>query len=176
MLKEALEKMMEEGGIPLVWGRPPHVPHPKFKNSPRNDGKDPIGSEQQEADVDELEADPMDDAEGMEDMEDMEDIEGGEEFGDLDDESDDPDRQGLIRVVPDAHLVFKRTTEEGTFDELWIYNTGDEDFNKELEIRRAILSGTDIPKNKMSSPDGSQSYDLWSVGNAQMIHITGLPS
>ena len=38
-------------------------------------------------------------------------------------ESDDPDRQGVIRVVANAHLIYKRQNEEGTFDELWIYNT-----------------------------------------------------
>ena len=81
----------------------------------------------------------------------------------------------MIRVVPGAHLVFKRSDEEGTFDELWIYNVGEE-FDQELQIRRAILSGTDIPNNKMSSPDGEQSYEMWTAGNAQLIHIKGLPS
>ena len=98
-----------------------------------------------------------------------------DEFGTLDDEGDDPDRQGLIRVVPGAHLIFKRASEDGTFDELWIYNTGEE-FDSELEARRAILAGTDIEMNKMKSKDGSQAYELWNAGNAQLLKITGLPS
>lgn len=183
MLKEALETLIEDGRLPLVWGTPlsdqprtprgPRMSIPKFKNSPRNDGKDPIEQQETEVDddfddVDDSEMDPMDD-------EGLEDVSGDEEFGDLDDESDDPNRQGLIRVVPNAHLIYKRSNEEGTFDELWIYNLGDE-IDKELDVRRGILSGTDIPQNKMSSPDGSQSYDMWSAGNAQLIHIVGLPS
>ena len=31
---------------------------------------------------------------------------------------DDPDRQGLIRTVKGAHLVYKRKQEDGTYDEL----------------------------------------------------------
>jgi hypothetical protein len=114
---------------------------------------------------DENQTDNLDDDEdlGLEDEDDME----GE---------DDPDRQGLIRVVPGAHLVYKRVEEDGTYEELWIFNTGDQDFKKEMQVRRGILAGTDIPPNKMKSDDGSQSYTLWSAGNAQMLHITGLPS
>jgi hypothetical protein len=95
--------------------------------------------------------------------------EGGNE------EWDDPDYQGSIRTIPNAHLVHKRQQEDGTFDELWIYNIAD-DFKKELKIRRAILAGTDIPINKMKSPDGSQTYELWTVGNGQMLMIRGLPN
>lgn len=95
--------------------------------------------------------------------------EGGE------DEWEDPDKQGVIRTIPNAHLVYKRQQEDGTFDELWHYNIG-EDFKKELKIRRAILAGTDIPINKMTSPDNSQTYELWTVGNGQMLKIQGLPN
>jgi hypothetical protein len=92
-----------------------------------------------------------------------------------DDEWDDPDKQGVIRAIPNTHLVYKRQQEDGTFDELWHYNIGD-DFKKELKIRRAILAGTDIPINRMKSPDGSQTYELWTVGNGQMLKIQGLPN
>ena len=49
-------------------------------------------------------------------------------------------------------------------------------FKKELKIRRAVLAGTDIPINKMKSPDGSQTYELWTVGNGQMLKVQGLPN
>ena len=97
----------------------------------------------------------------------------GEEGEDGEWENDD--LQGTIRTVPNAHLVYKRQQEDGTFDELWHYNIGD-DFKKELKIRRAVLAGTDIPINKMQSPDGSQTYELWTVGNGQMLKVQGLPN
>ena len=90
-------------------------------------------------------------------------------------EWDDPDYQGVIRTAPDAHLVSKRQQEDGTFDELWVYNVG-QDFKSELKTRRAVLAGTDIPINKMKSPDGSQNYELWTVGNGQMLKVRGLPN
>lgn len=86
---------------------------------------------------------------------------------------EDPNRQGVIRTVPNAHLVYKRTTPDGTFEELWIYNTGGS-MQDELNIRRNILAGTDIPKNKVKSPDGKQHYDVWTIGNAQILNIHGL--
>lgn len=103
---------------------------------------------------------------------------GAEEHPELDgianDAVDDPDRQGLIRTVKNAHLVYKRETEDGTFDELWIYNLTT--LHDELDVKKAILAGTDIPPNKMTSPDGAQTYHMWSAGNAEMILIKGLPN
>ena len=134
----------------------------------------PYGNEQQE------------DAEKGEEELKMDDQDNEDDF-DLDDEDDafdleregedegDPDRQGVIRTVPNAHLVYKRQTEEGTYDELWIYNTG-ADMKDELEIRRHILAGTDIPTNRTKSDDGTQIYTLTSMGNAQYLHIRGLPN
>ena len=89
-------------------------------------------------------------------------------------ESDDPDRQGVIRVVKKSHLVYKRQNGEGTYDELWVYNI-DGDINNELDIRRDILAGTDIPANKTQSDDGSQKYTLSTLGNAQILSIQNLP-
>ena len=86
----------------------------------------------------------------------------------------DPDHQGLIRTVKGAHLVYKRESSEGTFEELWIYNVGK--LQDELKVRRAILAGTDIPPNRRDSPDGKQSYDIWSTGNAELLHVEGLPN
>lgn len=97
----------------------------------------------------------------------------GEELDAIADKSsEDPNRQGLIRTVKGAHLVYKRQGEDGTFEELWIYNIST--LQDELTIRKAILSGTDIPTNKSSSPDGSQQYAMWCAGNAEMLLITGL--
>ena len=90
-------------------------------------------------------------------------------------EWDDQDYQGVIRTIPNSHLVSKRQQEDGTFIELWQYNIGD-DFKKELKQRRAILAGTDIPINKMRSPDSSQTYELWTIGNGQLLKIQGLPN
>ena len=102
--------------------------------------------------------------------------EGGDVEGDNErDEVEDENLAGTIRTIPNAHLVFKRTQEDGTFDELWHYNVG-QDFKSELKIRRAILAGTDIPINKMKSPDGSQTYELWTIGNGHMLKVQGLPN
>ncbi len=100
-------------------------------------------------------------------------------------DAQDPNAQGVIRTVPNAHLVFKRQMEDGTFEELWIYNIGDaKDENKKrvdgskledsLNIRREILSGTDIPRGHTRSENGDQSYTLHTMGNAQLLHIVGL--
>lgn len=90
------------------------------------------------------------------------------------DATEDPNRQGLVRTVKGAHLVYKRETEEGTFEELWLYNVSD--FRTELNTKKAILAGTDIPPNKTRSPDGSQTYSTWAAGNAEMLLIRGLPN
>lgn len=86
--------------------------------------------------------------------------------------TEDPDRQGLIRKVKGAHLVYKRQTEDGTFEELWIYKINN--VRDEIEIRKAILAGTDIPVNKLQSPDNAQSYEVWTIGDIEMLHIKGL--
>lgn len=88
--------------------------------------------------------------------------------------TEDPDRRGLIRTVKDAHLVYKRETEDGTFEELWVFNVTD--LKREMTIRKAILAGTDIEVNKSSSPDEKQEYTIWTAGNVEMLKITGLPS
>ncbi len=90
-------------------------------------------------------------------------------------EPDNPHRAGFIRTVDNAHLIYKRQVENGTYEELWIYNI-QTNTNDELEIRRNILAGTDIPVKKTKSPDGVQSYTSTTMGNAQMLKITGLPN
>ncbi len=86
-----------------------------------------------------------------------------------------PDKAGIIRTVDNAHLIYKRQTENGSYQELWIYNLHDST-NDELEIRRDILAGTDIPAKKTKSADGQQSYNVTTMGNAQLLKITGLPN
>lgn len=87
-------------------------------------------------------------------------------------EPEDPNRAGLIRTIPKSHLIYKRQQEDGTYEELWIYNV--DDLNSQVETRKAILAGTDIPTNKQASPDGKQSYVIWTAGNAEMLKIIGL--
>jgi hypothetical protein len=105
-----------------------------------------------------------------------------DEFGEkmpgdeLDDEQSeepvDPNRAGLIRYVKGAHLVYKREQEDGTYEEMWIYNSGE--FKNDIKVKKAILSGTDIPPNATRSPDGSQTVKMWSAGNADIVVINGL--
>jgi len=90
-------------------------------------------------------------------------------------ELDQTDRAGIIRTVDNAHLVYKRQSEDGTYHELWIYNISDTTHD-ELEIRRDILAGTDIPINRTFSPDGTQKYTITTMGNAQLLQLTGLPN
>ena len=91
----------------------------------------------------------------------------------VEDEDADQNRIGVIRTVDNAHMIYKRKDEEGKFEELWVYNTNGR-LGDELNIRRDILAGTDIPPKKTMSPDGDQKYTLTTLGNAQMLHITGL--
>lgn len=89
-------------------------------------------------------------------------------------EEGDQDYQGNIRTVRGANLVFKRKTEDGNFEELWVYNVGN-DMKRETQIRRAILSGTDIDPTSQQSNDGNQYAETSSMGNVQFLHIVGLP-
>lgn len=77
-----------------------------------------------------------------------------------------------IRYVKGAHLIYKRQVETGQFEELWIYTVDPSD-NGSTPLK-AILAGTDIPENKAQSDDGTQSYTIWTAGNAQYAHIKGL--
>lgn len=97
----------------------------------------------------------------------------------MDDDDDDlagsEDQEPLIRTIDGAHLVRKDQDEDGRFEEVWVYNVGKE-MKDALKIRREILAGTDIGEKKTQSDDGEQSYTLWTLGNAQILHITGLPN
>lgn len=89
--------------------------------------------------------------------------------------SQDPDRQGNVRYVEGAHLVSRRQVDDGTYEELWIYNIDKNNTTRSDKIIKNILKGTDIPENEISSDDGSQDYVAWTVGNVQMIKVRGLP-
>jgi ribosome modulation factor len=136
-------------------------------------------SGEKETDTDQFELDPNS-ADELDLGDETGDNEGDDQQDDpkldalTDKASEDPDRQGIVRRVKSAHLIYKRQTEEGTYEELWIYNVGN--MRDELDVRKAILAGTDIPTTKTTSPDGSQSYEMWSAGNAEMLQIKGLPN
>jgi hypothetical protein len=88
-------------------------------------------------------------------------------------QSTDPDRQGVIRTIPNAHLIYKRTTHDGTYEEMWMYKAGS-NYRDENKIRSAILDGTDIDQRVGSSPDGEQSYEIWTCNDRQIMKISGL--
>lgn len=115
------------------------------------------------------------DADGFEDPE-LDDIAGDDaELGGEDPAggSEDPNRAGVIRYVKGAHLVYKREQEDGTYEEMWIFNSGE--FKKDMNVKKAILAGTDIPVNATASADGAQEMTMWSAGNADIVLIKGLP-
>ena len=82
---------------------------------------------------------------------------------------------GVKRFVRGAHLVYKRAVGDGSFEELWIYPLEQDKSNNANNIKRSILAGTDIADGESHSEDGTQSCDIWTAGNAQIIHIKGLP-
>lgn len=126
---------------------------------------------------------PEGDDQGEDDFSDFDDLIDDEEGGDEEmppeegegdpEQQGDPNKAGVIRHVKGAHLVYKREQEDGTYEEMWMYNSGE--FKKDIETKKAILAGTDIPKNATQSPDGAQSATMWSAGNVDIVKITGLP-
>lgn len=113
-----------------------------------------------------------------------EDLDGENQFDDFDDQNDefddkedksDIDRQGNVKYVQDAHLVTRHQVEDGTYEELWIFNNDRNNHRRSDKIISDIIKDTDIPENEISSEDGSQNYIIWSVGNIQMVKVTGLP-
>lgn len=91
-------------------------------------------------------------------------------------ETDEVGEDGLIRHVPGAHLVYKRADDFGTYTELWAYNVdpNGKGAKQAQDLRNAILSGTDIPRGSMQSADNQQKAKVFSRGNAELLHITGL--
>lgn len=81
---------------------------------------------------------------------------------------------GADRYVKGAHMISKTQVDASDFEELWIYRIDAKAPEEAGKILKNILAGTDIPENKSRSDDGKQSYTVWTAGNAQYIHITGL--
>lgn len=92
----------------------------------------------------------------------------------FEEDNENEDLQGIIRKVNNAHLVFKRKTEDDRFEELWIFKI-DDSLKNSLDVKNDILAATDIQNNKTISEDGLQKYELWTAGNVQFLHIVGLP-
>lgn len=90
-------------------------------------------------------------------------------------EPEDPDRQGLIRTIPGAHLIYKREGHNGTFTEMWMYQVGP-NHRTEEKVRSAILDGTDIDQRLGASVSGEQSYEIWTCNDRQIMKISGLPN
>lgn len=131
-----------------------------FDFSVDDDFDDELGDDFSEDDLDALSVD----------SEEAEEVIGDDPTG----EASDQDFQGEIRTVRGANLVYKRKTEDGNFEELWVYNVGN-DIKRETQIRRAILAGTDIDPGSQESKDGSQRSDTSTIGNVQFLYIDGLP-
>lgn len=105
-----------------------------------------------------------------------ENSEEGDMFADEEGESaqSNPDKEGLIRTVRGAYLVYKRATAESNFEELWLYNMGN--VKTQTHVRNAILAGTDIDPITLRSPTNDQTAEVWSKGNVQYLHVNGLPN
>jgi hypothetical protein len=88
---------------------------------------------------------------------------------------ENPDKQGVLRKIQNAHLIYKRQDVDGTYTELWTYDI-QKGVKDEFNIRNAILNGTDIDHKTGSSPDNIQRYELWTSNNRQFMQITGLPN
>lgn len=91
--------------------------------------------------------------------------------------TEDQDRQGDIRTIPSAHLVYKRKNENSLYDELWIYKQNQHD-TWTMKTYDAIIAGSDIPKGSSTSEDGAQSVERWEVGDPKdtlvFVKISGL--
>ena len=168
------EYIDESGALPGVVGADIRASAVYGQGMGHNPDAPPYG-EQQEDKSDKEEFKMNDEGEGEEDDFNLDDEDAEFDLEQEGEDEGDMDRQGVIRTAPNAHLIYKRQNEEGNYDELWIYNTG-ADMKDELEIRRNILAGTDIPTSRTKSDDGTQIYTLASMGNAQYLQIRGLPN
>ena len=112
------------------------------------------------------------DIEDMEDKKDIEDI--GEEPHTDEQEEIDPNRVGVIRRVVGARLIYKRLENDGTYSELWMYNTTPN--NDEINIRKNILLDTNIdPKTFLSqTQESKEQCFIWSKGDVQFLEVQGL--
>jgi len=91
-----------------------------------------------------------------------------------DEEESESKYDGIVRAVKGAYLVSKKQQPDETYTEVWMYNVGKK-FDDEANIRKSILSYTDIDPARNFSEDGSQEAIIKTVGNVQFITVTGLP-
>lgn len=94
-------------------------------------------------------------------------------FSDSENDEDDNKEIGILRTIPNASLVYKRKQSDGTFEEMWIFNVT-KDNKRTQRIYNDIVSGSDIEQGASYNEDRSQSVDTWSIGNVQMVLISGL--
>src|SRR5690606_5685916 len=86
----------------------------KFKQWMTNNAN-VIEDEEQEASADDFSNDSIvDDSDSN--------VDSSESLDVSDEYDEDPNLQGTIRQVDKAHLVYKRVTDEGFYEELWFYN------------------------------------------------------
>lgn len=111
----------------------------------------------------------------IEDITDEHTDEKGGEHNDEPKEPEDPDKQGLIRTISGAHLIYKREGHNGTFTEMWMVRVGPNHRDEE-KIRSAILDGTDIDQRLGASTNGEQTYEIWTCNDRQILKISGLPN
>lgn len=81
--------------------------------------------------------------------------------------------EGILRTVPKASMIYKREQQDGTFEEMWIYNTT-KDNRRDQQIYNNIVSGSDIPQGGSQSEDKTQGVETWAIGNVKMVLLTGL--
>jgi hypothetical protein len=108
-----------------------------------------------------------------ENVEDSEGYEDTEDDGELQ-EPEDSKYEGIVRTIKGAYLVSKKKQPDETYTEVWMYNIGKK-FETEANIRKSILSGTDIDPIRNASEDDSQEASITSVGNVQFMTLTGIP-
>lgn len=78
---------------------------------------------------------------------------------------------GEPRHVRRAKLLWKRKDGD-TFVERWMFLANSID--DLVKLKREILSGTDIPPSKLTSPDGKQGFAMEQFGDLVFITIHGL--
>lgn len=170
---DLMKSIVENSGeIPMVWGdtqfhkmpQPVHTSYSEDEESAKNPNQQTKPTDEKEPDHTEPESKTASEKEPVQ--------------PDAPKKKEDPSRQGVIRKVEGAHLVYKKKNQSGTFDELWMFPYKDSfisgNLKKTVEIKRAILAGTDIPVKDNTSPDGSQTYEQKIVGNAQFVFIRGI--
>jgi hypothetical protein len=124
---------------------------------------------------DDLEDDLSFEKEGVdeENVDEEELIDDGTPDGDEEKKKTPSKYEGLVRAVKGAYLVSKKKQEDETYTEVWMYMVGNK-FHNEANIRRSILSATDIDPAEHMSEDESQHAHIVTIGNVQYMTLTGI--